>query len=156
MANLKVANGRPIASAAKEKGRTASLTKDLTTMDTAPQLWKRKFRVPNRQFRNSRCTPRRKRAPKTWDIMCESTSRQTKISKVTSAASEGTLNRNWSAPWHATTTDERKPIGSNWRRSNRNWTFPEKRKRTILLWLRTDQAKKELTALITALIMWLL
>ena len=62
---LKVANGRPIASAAKEKGRTASLTKDLATMDTAPQLWKRKFRVPNRQSRNSRCTPRRKRAPKT-------------------------------------------------------------------------------------------
>jgi len=53
----------PIASATK--GRTASPTKELAVTDTAPQLWKRKFKVPSCQSKNSRCMPRRKRAPKT-------------------------------------------------------------------------------------------
>ena len=146
-----MANSRLIVSAAKEKGKTASQTKQAMT-NTAPQLWKRKFRVLNHLSRNSRCMPRRKCAPKTWDIKCKSTLHQTEISKVTSTASGGTLNRNWSALWHAPSTDEQKAIGSDWKRSNRDWTFPEERKGAILIWFRTNQAKREKPALI----MWFL
>ena len=35
-------------------GRTASPTKDLAIMDTAPQLWERKFRVPNPETHGAR------------------------------------------------------------------------------------------------------
>jgi len=67
-------------------GKNSIPNKRACMTDTTPQLWKRKFKVPSRQSRKSRCTPRRKRALKTRGIKCRSTSRQMRISKMISTA----------------------------------------------------------------------
>jgi len=129
MANLKVADGRPIASAAKEKGRTSSPTKELTMTDTAASALKKKIQSSESSIQKLKVHAEKKTCPKDLRYkvrvnIAPDEDLKSDISRIRGDAEQkliGALTR-----YHYRRGESNK---ITLKKSNRDCTFPEKRRK---------------------------